>query len=153
MWFAHHNWWLQCRTLNPLLVRIHPHSNCFPTLILVVLRAWPIAHQHQLATVLTSRLCELQSQKITMEGDFGNVPTTSGCNNFRWLPNEVVDDKSLVIVRQRRKIVKLEMSLKNKDKWLKFVIVICCLLLMLNVIVMNMWWSTRSKDRRNVYLR
>lgn len=74
--FAHHNWWLQCRTLNPLLVRIHPHSNCFPTLILVVLRAWPIAHQHQLATVLTSRLCELQSQKITMEGDFGNVPTT-----------------------------------------------------------------------------
>lgn len=52
----------------------------------------------------------------------------------------------MVIFRQRKKIVKLEILFKNKEKWLKIVIAICCLLLMLSVIVMTMWWNTERKD-------
>ncbi|KAL5125340.1 hypothetical protein HKD37_02G005575 [Glycine soja] len=47
--------------------------------------------------------------------------SASGCNFFQWCPNDI-NDKDLVIARQRRKINNLKSSLKAKEKWLKIFI-------------------------------
>lgn len=62
------------------------------------------------------------------------------CNYFKWLDDDVVDERDLKIERQKKKLYKLKNKISQTIGLLKVSIVVGILSLMLNVVFVTMYF-------------
>ena len=62
----------------------------------------------------------------------------AGCGFFKWVEVNVNDEREMALVRQRRRIINLQISLKNKGKWNNILFALLILSLGLNVLLVLM---------------
>lgn len=61
-----------------------------------------------------------------------------GCNYFKWLDDDIVDERDLKIQRQKKKLYKLNNEISHTRGLLKVSIVVGILSLVLNVLFVTM---------------
>lgn len=62
------------------------------------------------------------------------------CNFFKWLDDEIVDERDLKIQRQMKFFYKLKNRVIRTTRWLKISIVVGILSLVLNVVFVTMYF-------------
>ncbi|CAL5215315.1 unnamed protein product [Lathyrus oleraceus] len=62
------------------------------------------------------------------------------CNFFKWLDDDIVDERDLKIQRQKKKIYKLKNEIIHTRRWLKVSIVVGILSLVFNVVFVTMYF-------------
>lgn len=63
-----------------------------------------------------------------------------GCNYFKWLDDDIVDERDLKIQRQKKKLHKLKNEISQTRGLLKVSIMVGTLSLVLNVVFVTMYF-------------
>ena len=76
-----------------------------------------------------------------------------GCNHFRWLDDDIVDERNMLIEKLKKKNLKMKLALAGTTKQLKMSNVFGLMSLGVNIVLVTMFMCNKSAFLSQLYLK
>ncbi|KAK7280835.1 hypothetical protein RIF29_08359 [Crotalaria pallida] len=118
---------------------------------------WPYCHCEEKAFIWTTRTNRNNNKGRRFWGcsHYQKDVAGSGCGYFEWYNQGSVDERDIMIMRQRMKLKTVERSLLSCKRQLKFTLIAACVFFVMNVICFFILWNLGGSGgcSKSMYLK